>query len=163
MSCSAMHSSAVALRSPAVMSMSISRPGRMVATSDARRISSSVSLPIALTTTTTSLPCRRVRATWSATWRMRSGSATEVPPNFWTTSVIGPRTLLALGWTTTQQSAPHLERVEELDLGGMQDGAQRPDVVAAHGQPPPVEVAALDDDRPQVPHHGLGVWHAAKG
>ena len=27
-----------------------------------------------------------VRATWSATARMRSGSATDVPPNFWTTS-----------------------------------------------------------------------------
>src|SRR3954467_14803073 len=39
---------------------------------------------MALTTTTTSLPRRRVRATWSATARMRSGSATDVPPNFWT-------------------------------------------------------------------------------
>ena len=43
-------------------------------------------LPIADTTTTTSSPARRVRATWSATARMRSGSATEVPPNFWTRS-----------------------------------------------------------------------------
>ena len=34
MSCSAMHSSAVALRSPAVISMSISRPGRVSLTSD---------------------------------------------------------------------------------------------------------------------------------
>ena len=41
---------------------------------------------MALTTTTTSSPRRFVRATWSATSRMRSGSATEVPPNFWTTS-----------------------------------------------------------------------------
>ena len=84
-----MHSSAVALRSPAVMSMSISRPGRVSLTSEARRSSSSVSLPMALITTTTSLPRRLVRATWSATARMRSGSATEVPPNFWTTRATG--------------------------------------------------------------------------
>ena len=43
---------------------------------------------MALTTTTTSSPWRRVRATWSATARMRSASPTEVPPNFWTTSAI---------------------------------------------------------------------------
>ena len=60
-SCSAMHSRAVALRSPAVMSMSISRPGRTLDTSPARRSSSSVSLPMALTTTTTSSPRRWVR------------------------------------------------------------------------------------------------------
>src|SRR5207253_2280074 len=139
------HSSAVALRSPAVINMSISRPGRTVATSDARRMSSSVSLPMALTTTTTSLPWRRVRATWSATWRMRSGSATEVPPNFWTTSVIGRATLLVLGRASTQQSAPPFEGVEELDLGRMQDGAQRPDVVPPHREHAAVEVAPLDD------------------
>ena len=85
----AMHSRAVALRSPAVMSMSISRPGRVSETSRARRRSSSVSLPMAETTTTTSLPRRTVRATWSATARMRSGSATDVPPNFWTRSATG--------------------------------------------------------------------------
>ena len=62
MSCNAMHSSAVALRSPAVMSMSISRPGRVPLTSSARRSSSSVSLPMALTATTTWLPRRIVRA-----------------------------------------------------------------------------------------------------
>ncbi len=62
-SCRAMHSSAMALRSPAVMSMSISRPGRVSQTSVARRSSSSVSLPMALMTTTTSLPRRLVRAT----------------------------------------------------------------------------------------------------
>ena len=89
--CSAMHTSAIALRSPAVMSMSISRPGRTPETSLASRISSSVSLPMALTTTTTWLPCRTVRATWSATSRMRSGSATEVPPNFWMTRGTGDK------------------------------------------------------------------------
>ena len=46
---------------------------------------------MALTTTTTSVPCRRVRATWSATARIRSASPTEVPPNFWTTSGIRTR------------------------------------------------------------------------
>ena len=54
--CSAMHSSAIALRSPAVINMSISRPGRTSDTSPASRISSSVSLPMALTTTTAELP-----------------------------------------------------------------------------------------------------------
>ena len=76
---------AVALRSPAVMSMSISRPARSEETSDARRSRSSVSLPMALTTSTTWSPRFRVRATWSATARIRSASATDVPPNFCTT------------------------------------------------------------------------------
>ena len=31
------------------------------------------------------VPARRVRTTWSATARIRSGSATDVPPYFWTT------------------------------------------------------------------------------
>ena len=44
---------------------------------------------MALTTTTTSSPARRVRATWSATARIRSASPTEVPPNFWTTRDMG--------------------------------------------------------------------------
>src|SRR5919112_2057975 len=88
-SCRAMHRRAVAFRSPAVMSMSSSRPGRELETWPARCRSSSVSLPMALTTTTTSVPCRRVRATWSATARMRSGSATEDPPNFCTSRATG--------------------------------------------------------------------------
>ena len=59
----AMHSSAIEIRSPAVSSMSISRPpGALGATSLARRTRSSVVLPIAETTTTTSSPLRRVRA-----------------------------------------------------------------------------------------------------
>ena len=40
---------------------------------------------MAETTTTTSWPGRRVATMWSATALMRSGSATDVPPNFWTT------------------------------------------------------------------------------
>ena len=79
---SAMLTSAIEIRSPAVSSMSSSRGGRVGETSSARRIRSSVNLPIAETTTTTSLPAFLVRATWSATARMRSASPTEVPPNF---------------------------------------------------------------------------------
>ena len=56
-----MHSSAIEMRSPAVSSMSISRPPGWSATSWARRTRSSVVLPIAETTTTTSSPARRVR------------------------------------------------------------------------------------------------------
>ena len=48
-----MHSSAIEMRSPAVSSMSISRPSGCSATSWARRTRSSVVLPIAETTTTT--------------------------------------------------------------------------------------------------------------
>ena len=78
----AMHSSAMEMRSPVVSSMSISRPGWVFDTSLASLMRLSVVLPIALGTTTTSLPWRRVNATFSATARMRSGSATEVPPYF---------------------------------------------------------------------------------
>ncbi len=62
-SCRAMHSRAIALRSPAVISMSISRPGRVSETWAARCSSSSVSLPMADTATTTWWPRRTVRAT----------------------------------------------------------------------------------------------------
>ena len=47
-------------------------------------MSSSVRLPMAETTTTTSSPSPARRATRPATWRMRSASATEVPPYFCT-------------------------------------------------------------------------------
>ena len=71
--------------------MSISRPGRVVDTWAASEIRLSVALPIADTTTTTSLPWRRVICTFSATARIRSGSATDVPPYFWTIRATGPR------------------------------------------------------------------------
>ena len=83
-SASAMHSSDIVIRSPAVSSMSSSRAGVTELTSSAIRMSSSVVLPIAETTTTTSSPFWRVQATCLATSRIRSASATEVPPNFWT-------------------------------------------------------------------------------
>ena len=158
MSCNAMHNRAVALRSPAVISMSISRPGRVLATSVASRMSSSVSLPIALTTTTTSSPWRRVRATWSATWRMRSGSATDVPPNFWTSERPSPsdvtgRSRPGPATSGSPLSAPPLvQGLEQLGLGRVPDRAQRPDVVTAHREHPPVEVAPLEDDGAQVAH-----------
>ena len=60
----------------------------MSETSPASRSRSSVVLPMALTTTTTSSPWRLVRATWSATALIRSVSPTDVPPNFCTTSAI---------------------------------------------------------------------------
>ena len=84
MSMMAMQSSAMEIRSPEVRSMSISRALGSLETSWASRSRSSVVLPMAETTTTTSLPARRVRTMCSATARMRSGSATEVPPNFCT-------------------------------------------------------------------------------
>ena len=81
--------SAAVTRSPVVSSMSISRPGWVVDTELARAIRLSVALPIADTTTITSLPRFFVNATLSATALMRSGSATEVPPYFWTISATG--------------------------------------------------------------------------
>ena len=58
----AMTSSDMEIRSPALTSMSYSRGGWVALTESARRISSSVVLPMALTTATTSEPWRRVRA-----------------------------------------------------------------------------------------------------
>ena len=86
-----MHNSAIDTRSPVVSSMSISRPGSAFETSLASLIRLSVDLPIADTATTTSLPCRFVNAMCSATARMRSGSATDVPPNFWTMRATGTK------------------------------------------------------------------------
>src|SRR5579875_495666 len=86
----AMHNRAIEIRSPAVSSMSSSRPGRSAETCSARWSRSSVVLPMALTTTTTSSPERRDLSTCSATARIRSASATEVPPNFCTTRLTPP-------------------------------------------------------------------------
>ena len=165
-----MHSSAVALRSPAVMSMSISRPGRTLDTSPASRISSSVSLPMALTTTTTSSPRRLVRATWSATSRMRSGSATDVPPNFWTTSdtavdaTAGLRRLTNRLGPARRPARPTRSSCSRVvGLVGAQERADRPQVVAPDRQDAAVVVAALEDDRPQVAQHRLGLGHRSGG
>src|SRR5215211_5950868 len=85
-----MHNSDMEIRSPAVSSMSISRAAGTCDTPCASRSRSSVVLPIAETTTTTSSPCRRVRTMWSA-------SATDVPPYFWTSRFPTPRTVQG-GW-----------------------------------------------------------------
>src|SRR5436309_10501865 len=80
----AIESSAIEMRSPAVRSMSSSRRSGLADTCLASAIRSSVVSPIADTTTTTSWPFCRVRTTRSATWRMRETSATLDPPYFWT-------------------------------------------------------------------------------
>ncbi len=81
----AMQSSAIEMRSPdGEQHVHLARAAGSLDTSWARRSRSSVVLPMAETTTTTSSPARRVRTMCSATARMRSGSATDVPPNFWT-------------------------------------------------------------------------------
>ena len=86
---SAIVSSDADTRSPVVSSMSSSRPGCVRETELASAIRLSVALPIADTATTTSLPCDCVNAMCSATAFMRSGSPTEVPPNFWTIRATG--------------------------------------------------------------------------
>ena len=101
-SASAMHSSAIEMRSPAVSSMSSSRPGRTRLTSSASRMRSSVVLPIALDDDDHLVAGAPVRATWSATARIRSASPTEVPPNFWTTSAHA-------GQATASQAPPRAD------------------------------------------------------
>ena len=81
----AMASSAIEMRSPADSSMSISRAGAESVTCPARSRSSSVVSPMAETTTTTSLPAFWASTTLRATRLMPSASATEEPPNFFTT------------------------------------------------------------------------------
>src|SRR5450759_3098103 len=82
----AMANSAMEMRSPAVSSMSSSRPGGSGLTCSASSSSSSVVSPMADTTTTTSLPALRVSTMRAATRRIRSASAREDPPYFCTTS-----------------------------------------------------------------------------
>ncbi len=82
----AMASSAMEIRSPAVSSMSSSRPGGSGLTWLARSSSSSVVSPMAETTTTTSSPALRAATMRSATRLIRSALATEDPPYFCTTS-----------------------------------------------------------------------------
>ena len=87
----AIASSAIEMRSPAVSSMSSSRPGGSGLTWWARSSSSSVVSPIAETTTTTSLPALRAATIRSATRLIRSASATEEPPYFCTISATARR------------------------------------------------------------------------
>jgi hypothetical protein len=85
----AFDSNDIAMRSPAVSSMSSSRRSGLADTCLASASRSSVVPPIAETTTTTPCPAARVRITRAATRRMRATSATLEPPYFWTTMDIG--------------------------------------------------------------------------
>jgi hypothetical protein len=85
----AMASRAIEIRSPAVSSMSSSRPGGNGLTWLARSMSSSVESPIAETTTTTWSPALRVATIRCATRLMPSASATDEPPYFCTTRATG--------------------------------------------------------------------------
>src|SRR6266540_6697133 len=77
--------SAQVTRSPVESSMSISRGSGLVDTSYASETSSSVCLPRADRTATTFVPASLALTMRRAARLMRSGSATEVPPNFITT------------------------------------------------------------------------------
>src|SRR5438128_8084099 len=77
--------SAIEIRSPAVSSMSRSRGCGLPETCVASSSSSSVVSPIAETTTHTWSPFAAAPTTRRATSRIRSGSATDEPPYFWTT------------------------------------------------------------------------------
>ena len=72
-------------RSPVESSMSISRGSGFGEISLASAISRSVSLPRALSTATTRVPCSRLATIRCAARLRRSASATDVPPNFMTT------------------------------------------------------------------------------
>jgi len=78
--------SAQEMRSPVESSMSISRGSGAADTSSAAAISSSVVLPRAESTATTFQPASRFSTIRWAARLMRCASATEVPPNFMTTS-----------------------------------------------------------------------------
>src|SRR5215468_9185305 len=103
----AIASSAIEMRSPAVSSMSSSRPGGAGVTWFASSISSSVESPIADTTTTTWSPALRVATMRCATRLMPSASATEEPPYFCTTRATGRRSSRYL-WRTTLECIQHL-------------------------------------------------------
>ena len=74
--------------SPVDSSMSISRAGGSSLSALAKPTSSSVVLPMAETTATTWLPACLLAIRRRATIWMRSGEATEVPPNFATTNAM---------------------------------------------------------------------------
>src|SRR3954447_21521781 len=86
----AIASSAMEMRSPAVSSMSSSRPGGSAVIWLAWSSSSSVVSPMAETTTTTSSPFFFASTMRSATRLTRSAFATEEPPYFCTTKATGP-------------------------------------------------------------------------
>ena len=84
MSCSAMARSPAVTCSPAETTVSYSRASCRIEAERQSATSLLVSPAMAETTTATSLPASTSRFTCRATLRMRSMSATEVPPNFMT-------------------------------------------------------------------------------
>src|SRR5680860_1237773 len=138
----AMASRAIEMRSPAVSSMSSSRPGGMSEISLACRSRLSVVLPMADTTTTTSLPACLACTTRSATRLMRSVSATDEPPYFCTT-IMAPS--VAGSGSPTRCPPDHLRDGRAniavgSDLATAGEGASQGDLVgvlkvAAHRQP----------------------------
>ena len=85
MSCSVMASSPAVTCSPVATTASYSRASnswRFLSAASHQPTSWSVVPAMADTTTATSWPASTSRFTWRATLRMRSISATEVPPNF---------------------------------------------------------------------------------
>src|SRR5579859_7215453 len=110
--------SAMVVCSPVVRSMSISRSlgSGMISLASLMRLS--VTPLIAETTTTTSSPCARYFATRLATFLMRSGLPTEVPPYFWTINAMlnqseadGPRHRVSSGIHDHRLKARGLDRV----------------------------------------------------
>ncbi len=94
-------------------------------TSWARRSRSSVVLPMAETTTTTSLPARRVRTMCSATARMRSGSATEVPPNFCTSKLTTEHRTEAGSRTSGEKAHDPVPEVPSVDSPAVPKATKR--------------------------------------
>ena len=87
--CSTMASSPAVTCSPVATTASYSRASCRGAASRTQATSWLVTPAMAETTTATLLPASTSRLTWRATLRMRSTLATDVPPNFMTTTTIG--------------------------------------------------------------------------
>src|SRR5207302_2647072 len=97
--------------SPPATSASAWRSSGACATARASPSRRFVSPAMAETTTTTPWPAARVRAIRPATLRIRSTSATDVPPYFWTTTMRVLRDLDAVGQTAGPRSARLAESV----------------------------------------------------
>ena len=158
----AIASSAIEMRSPAVSSMSSSRPGGSGLTWWARSSSSSVVSPIAETTTTTSSPALRAATIRSATRLMRSASATDEPPYFCTTSATAAHSLPA---TTLSVPTPPVEvrrRVSDRPrVPGVREAGREPTDPATHSAP---DVGAGPDPAlPPWSPRGHGATHGRCG
>ena len=95
--CSTMASNPAVTCSPVATTASYSRASCRTEASRTQATSWLVTPAMAETTTATLLPPSTSRLTWRATLRMRSTLATEVPPNFMTTTAIAfPAAVAAL-------------------------------------------------------------------